>query len=101
MGLSIALLGLFLLTAVIAVAETRQKRRLSLMRRELQQTNEQLNDYIRKLSEINEDQQILNDEILEANAVKEEYIGLFLGICSDYIDKLKDFQRTIRRKLAT
>ena len=100
-GLSIALLGLFLLTAVIAVAETRQKRRLSLMRRELQQTNEQLNDYIRKLSEINEDQQILNDEILEANAVKEEYIGLFLGICSDYIDKLKDFQRTIRRKLAT
>lgn len=100
-GLSIALLGLFLLTAVIAVAETRQKRRLSLMRRELQQTNEQLNDYIRKLSEINEDQQILNDEILKANAVKEEYIGLFLGICSDYIDKLKDFQRTIRRKLAT
>lgn len=101
LGLSIALLALFLLTVFIAAVEICQKHRIERMRQELQQTNEQLNGYIRQLSEINEGQAILNDEIREANAVKEEYIGLFLGICSDYIDKLKEFQRTIRKKLAT
>lgn len=100
LGLSIALLALFLLSVFIAAVEIWQKHRIEQMRQELQQTNEQLNNYIRQLSEINEGQAILNDEILEANAVKEEYIGLFLGICSDYIDKLKEFQRTIRKKLA-
>ena len=28
-------------------------------------------------------------ELLEANAAKEEYLGLFLSMCSGYLDKLK------------
>ena len=31
----------------------------------------------------------LSAELSEANAVKEQYIGLFLVICSNYIDLLK------------
>lgn len=30
-----------------------------------------------------------NMELLEANAAKEEYLGLFLSMCSGYLDKLK------------
>lgn len=100
-GMVIALFALFVVTIFIAVVEIRQKRRTERMRQELQQTNEQLNDYVKKLSEINATQAVLNNEIREANTVKEEYIGLFLGICSDYIDKMKEYQRSIRKKLET
>jgi hypothetical protein len=36
-----------------------------------------------------------NMELLEANAAKEEYLGLFLSMCSGYLDKLK---KTISRE---
>jgi len=100
-SLGIALFALLVVIIFIAAVEARQKRRTERMRQELQQTNEQLNDYVKRLSEINANRAVLNDELREANAVKEEYIGLFLGICSDYIDKMKEYQRSIRKKLAT
>ena len=36
-----------------------------------------------------------NMELMEANAAKEEYLGLFLSMCSGYLDKLK---KTISRE---
>jgi len=59
----------------------------------LSRQHEQLSDFNRQLSEFNR-------AIVEANHVKEEYIGLFLTMCSSYIDKLSDMQRTIRRRLS-
>jgi len=41
----------------------------------------------------------LNHQIAESNRVKEEYIGLFLGILSDNIDKMKDFRAMVKRKI--
>lgn len=42
----------------------------------------------------------LNAAVSEANSIKEEYIALFLTMCSDYIDKLIGIQQDIKRKLA-
>ncbi len=92
---------LLIITGLIAVIEIRQKRRIEQMQQKLQQASLRMEEYIRRLSDINNHQAELNAEIREANAIKEEYIGLFLGICSDYIDKMKEYQRTIRKKLAS
>lgn len=100
-GLGIASSILFLFACGIAVLEIRQKRRSEQMRLELEENNRRMNEYIRRLSELNESKTALNNEMRESNAVKEEYIGLFLGICSDNIDRFKEFRNHIRKRLTS
>lgn len=100
-GLGIASSILFLFACCIAVLEIRQKRRSEQMRLELEESNRRMNEYIRRLSELNESKTALNNELRESNAVKEEYIGLFLGICSDNIDRFKEFRNHIRKRLTS
>lgn len=45
----------------------------------------------KKIKEINLQLQAAMADLSQANAAKEEYIGLFLTMCSSYIDKLKKF----------
>ncbi len=68
-------------------------------RREIADINKQIKQYNDSLSEINLRLKRTNNDLAEANEVKEEYIGLFLAMCSSYIDKLKSYQRNIKRKL--
>ncbi|MBQ6988208.1 MAG: hypothetical protein IJN45_03565 [Alistipes sp.] len=68
-------------------------------RREIADINKQIKQYNDSLSEINLRLKNTNNDLAEANEVKEEYIGLFLSMCSSYIDKLKSYQRNIKRKL--
>ena len=69
-------------------------------RHEIASINKRINEYNDSLSEINLQLKETNNALGEANEVKEEYIGLFLAMCSNYIDKLKSYQRNIKRKLA-
>ena len=68
-------------------------------RREIASINKRIKEYNDSLSEINLQLKDTNNALGEANEVKEEYIGLFLAMCSNYIDKLKSYQRNIKRKL--
>lgn len=43
----------------------------------------------------------INNELTEANQIKEEYIGQFFTIISEYIEKIEKFKKTINRKLVT
>lgn len=61
-----------------------------------------------RLQEANREFQALNERLSqsnrllkEANAVKEAYIGYVFILCSDYMDKLDEFRKTISRKLKT
>ncbi len=65
----------------------KQMRKLAKARNELRSINSQLN--------------ALNNELAEANHIKEEYIGLFLGICSTYIDKLESYRRMVNKKITS
>lgn len=76
-----------------------QNRKLRLARLELQQANRRLYQSNRDLQEINNRLAGLNSQISEANAVKEEYIGIFLTMCSEYIDKIMASRRQVRRML--
>ena len=41
----------------------------------------------------------LNAQLSESNRVKEEYIGKFFTLCSEYIDKLDQFRIKVNRKM--
>ncbi|MDR0828977.1 MAG: DUF6377 domain-containing protein [Prevotellaceae bacterium] len=41
-----------------------------------------------------------NGRLLEANKIKEEYIGYFFNLDSDYVAKIEAFQRWVNRKIA-
>lgn len=100
-GFGLAALVLLIFACFIAVVEIRRKRRSEELRLELQESNRRMNEYIRELSELNESKTALNNELRESNAVKEEYIGVFLSICSNNIDRFKEYRNQIRKRLTS
>ncbi len=56
---------------------------------DIKRKNEQLMLYTKSIEEAEETLRRTNWDLLEANAAKEEYLGLFLSMCSGYLDKLK------------
>ncbi len=66
----------------------------------IESMNRQIQEYNASLSAVNERTREMNTALVESNAVKEEYIALFLSMCSNYIEKLAAFQRNVRNKLA-
>jgi hypothetical protein len=42
----------------------------------------------------------LNNELSEANHIKEEYIGYFIDLCSEYIGNLEEYRKTVSNKIA-
>ena len=104
MVISISILALLTLGAL--VFSMRERRKLAEARSELQNSNSQLTALNSKLaaqadelSKLNEKLSVVNDQLSEANRVKEEYIGRFLSLCSNYVDKLDDFRKLVNRKL--
>ncbi|MDR1544738.1 MAG: DUF6377 domain-containing protein [Prevotellaceae bacterium] len=47
----------------------------------------------------NDEVLIINKKLSEANKIKEEYIGYFFSLDSEYISKLEAFQRWVKRKI--
>lgn len=91
--------AMLVVVIVLLMQKGRQHKLIRQTKYELEQLNSDLNAYVAKLTEQNEKQNNLIDQLYEANAVKEQYIGLFLMIGSNYIDRLKDYQRLVRKRL--
>ena len=92
---SISLLSLFLIVAIFFVY--RQMKKLAVTRKDLSIANDQLNDVNHELSGINQELKVTNDTLLEANIIKEEYIGRYMDQCSVYIDKLDEYRRLLNK----
>lgn len=90
---SLLVIALALLTFYV----NKQKSYLSNARNELKKTNTQLEELNNKLSSTNGMLKASNDKLNESNEVKEEYIGLFLGVCSHYIDKLDKMRLNVNK----
>ncbi|MDO9258118.1 MAG: DUF6377 domain-containing protein [Bacteroidales bacterium] len=95
---SISILSLFLIIAILLVY--RQMRKLSSARKELSIVNEQLNNLNHELSLTNEQLNNTNETLVEANLIKEEYIGRYMDQCSLYIDKLDGYRRLLNKTAA-
>lgn len=91
----VSLLACVLLVACVYVV--RLLRRTRKTQQALRAKKEEVEAMNAALSQTNRQLQSLNLTIAEANMVKEEYIGLFLSMCSDYIDKIASMQRRVRK----
>lgn len=87
------LLSMFLAGMVFVIG--RQKRKLTYARNELQISNSKLTVLNGDLQTSNLQLIDLNQELAGINQVKEQYIGNFLNICSNYIDKLNDYRKMV------
>lgn len=86
--LTLLLFLISILTAALIVVVFRivtQLRELRRSRMFIQYTNKQLIT--------------LNNDLIESNRIKEEYIGHFLNLCSQYIDKIEKFKKLAYRKI--
>lgn len=91
--LSIILLGaLFIMVLCLAYFLNVQRKKLSAARASLKNSNE-------KLANLNERLRKGNEELFESNRIKEEYIGQFLNICGQYVDKLDNYRKLVNRYL--
>ena len=79
----------------LAVAEGKLKE----ANQQLTDTNGQLALQADELSTLNSQLSTLNSQLSEANRVKEEYIGRFMSLCSQYIDKLDNYRKMVNRKM--
>lgn len=93
----VSLMALFLLASLFYVS--RKRKQLARARNDLRDTNQQLQELNMQLSDRNQELSQLNARLGDANRVKDEYIGNFLSICSDYIDKLDNYRIKVNRKL--
>ena len=73
-----------------AVSDSNKK--LAGLNEELKSTNAQLSDK-------NDEFVLLNSQLSESNRVKEEYIGRFMSLCSQYIDKIDDYRKMVNKKM--
>jgi hypothetical protein len=63
--------------------------------------NRKLNKVKQILQETNNSLREINNHLIEANKIKEEYIGYFFNINSEYIEKIEAFQKNIHRKIVS
>jgi len=89
--LLISILSVLLIIGIIYVYK--QMKRVARIRKELYNTNLKLNDLNSSLLKV-------NDDLLDANIIKEEYIAHFFDLYSAYIDKFEDFRRSLNKKIS-
>lgn len=101
--------GLMVITCIAIVAIiiiALQFRKLRTSNQALENSNQLLNKNVSKLThtqnelkEVNLQLKHLNKEMIEANLVKEEYIGHVFNLCSNYLSKMDEHQKKIKRRL--
>ncbi len=84
----------------------RRNQQLGTARNALKQSNDELGDANRQLSAqketlsaLNAQLSMVNGQLTESNRVKEEYIGRFMSLCSQYIDKLDNYRKMVNKKM--
>lgn len=102
----ISVLAVALLIGLFYVV--RQRHRLAVARDELAGSNRQLQELNVKLESLNDQLSAanvrlsaVNKELSDANRVKEEYVGQFMRLCSDYINKIEALRKKVNNKVKT
>lgn len=52
-----------------------------------------------ELKNLNSELNTLNHKLQDANHIKDEYVGVFIDLCSSYIDKLDKYREMVKRKV--
>ncbi len=95
----ISVLALFLVITIVYIY--RQIKRLSSARKSLKDANNQLQNLNKKLQLTNADLNRLYNELSDSDRIKEQYIGTFLNLYSDYINKLDTYRKMVRKYIVS
>jgi len=93
----ISLLGILLLVLLFYI--WRQVQTVSRARKNLEVANTQLSELNLQLQGANKQLKGLYDELSDTNRVKEYYIGNLLNVCSEYLDKLDVYRKTVKKMI--
>ena len=101
---AVSALALLLLGALLFVHRRNQqlanaRNALSEANSQLSTVNSQLSTQKDELATLNSQLSTLNFQLSESNRVKEEYIGRFMSLCAQYIDKLDNYRKMVNRKM--
>ena len=99
-----SLLALLLLAALFFVHRRNKqlhaaRNALTASNSQLSILNAQLSLHNSQLSNLNSQISTLNSQLTESNRVKEEYIGRFMSLCAQYIDKLDNYRKMVNKKM--
>jgi len=97
--LFISILSLILIGALFRIF--RQYKKIKSAKEHLNLANLKLKDLNEKLNITNDDLKRLYEELSGVSVIKEQYIGTFLNLYSDYIDKLDVYRKTVRKYIVT
>lgn len=95
----ISFLSICLIIAIIYAL--RQMKKLRLGRLEISKANDLLRVLNHDLQFVNQEVTGVNNKLLESNRIKEEYIGNFLDLCSNYINKLEDYRKLLNKRASS
>ena len=70
---------------------------LSLRNDDMRRLNEELRMANQALDDTNRQLQAIVSQLNEQTRVKDVYVGRFMSLCSDYIDKIDDFRKRVNR----
>lgn len=100
----VSILALLVLAALFFVH--RRNQQLASARNALKTSNDELasaNSLLAtqkdELATLNDQLSDVNSQLTESNRVKEEYIGRFMSLCSQYIDKLDNYRKMVNKKM--
>lgn len=93
----ISVLSLLLLCLLFYI--WKQYRNLTVARRNLEQANNRLSEINSELTDANARLKNLYGELADTNRIKEYYIGTLLNFCSDYLDKLDVYRKTVNKMI--
>ncbi|MEQ7801328.1 DUF6377 domain-containing protein [Pedobacter sp. ASV1-7] len=92
----ISFLSVCLIVAVVYALK--QMKKIKSSRLEITHANLRLKELNQNLQQVNQEVTGANNKLLESNRIKEEYIGNFLDLCSNYVNKLEDYRRLLNKR---
>ncbi|MBP1841308.1 DUF6377 domain-containing protein [Formosa algae] len=95
----ISVLSLILAVALFFIFK--QFRKIKIGREHLKTANLQLKDLNEQLNSSNTDLKRLYEELSAVDTIKEQYVGSFLNLYSEYIDKLDNYRKNVRKYIVT
>src|SRR5690606_35586898 len=84
---------LVMIIVVFIVVVIKQNKKLKIAQESLTAVNITLKEINAELTEVNK-------AIREADKIKDEYIGYYFNVNSEYIDKIERFKKSISQRLA-
>ena len=93
----ISVLALLLLGVLFFVHH--RNTQLHAARNDLKTSNDELALANGLLASQKDELSLLNAQLSESNRVKEEYIGRFMSLCAQYIDKLDNYRKMVNKKM--